>query len=76
MHHATTILAPYKNMYKWKLPGPSDRPFDLSRIRMDERRFTLDVALGLLQARIWDEPELMHSVSDVKKACHEVRNPW
>lgn len=70
---ATEILAPFGATYDWKLPEPSQGVLDITRMRMDERRFTLDVALALLQARLWDEPTLMQSITAARHACEEVR---
>jgi hypothetical protein len=72
LHNASEILAPLSQSYHWNLPAPSGTPLDMKKMRMDERRFTLDVALGLMQARIWDEPALMHSVRRAQEACSDV----
>lgn len=70
--NAGALLRPFGGAYEWNLPEASER-LDLGKRRMDERRFTLDVALALLQARLWDEPELMGSVVRAQEAVAEVR---
>ena len=70
--YATELLAPFGDAFEWNLPEPSQGPLDITKRRFDERRFTLDVALGLLQARVWDEPALMQSVTAARHACEEV----
>lgn len=69
--YAADILSPFGGAYNWNLPERSEA-LDVEKLRMDERRFTLDVALGLIQARIWDEPALMESVTKARDACKEV----
>ena len=74
--YATEVLAPFGDAFDWKLPEPSQGPLDISKLRFDEKRFTLDVALALLQARIWDEPALMRSMTAARHACEEVRGKF
>lgn len=70
--HAGALLRPFGGAYDWDLLEDSDR-VDLGKRRMDERRFTLDLALALVQARVWDEPELMESMHAARDAVAEVR---
>jgi len=70
--NASTLLQPFGGAYEWNLPQGTDK-LDLGKRRMDERRFTLDIALALVQARLWDEPELMGSISCAQEAVAEVR---
>lgn len=70
--HAGALLRPFGGAYGWDVPENSDR-LDLGKRRMDERRFTLDLAMALAQARLWDEPELMGSVHAAQEAVAEVR---
>eukprot|EP00892_Ulva_mutabilis_P010639 jgi/Ulvmu1/7948/UM004_0181.1 len=69
--HASALLRPFGGGYDWHLPEECDR-LDLSRRRMDERRFTLDLAVALIQARVWDEPQLMGSMHAAREAVAEM----
>jgi hypothetical protein len=70
--HAVEVLEPFGGAYQWRLP-PRGAALDRAAMRMDDRAFTLDLALALLMARAWDKPTLLASPSLAQAAMREVR---